>query len=274
MPIIKDQEYFFDIDSKIDKEIKKDFFFDYSVKEILLGFNWLKNIHSVLDYGCGIGVTLDLYLETTKNFSAVVYGVDISAGAIKRITDKYNADSYHFFRIQNNQIPQIADGSIDGCYMINVLHHSEDHLVIFNEIFRKLKTGGKFFLSDLSYNNFIINFGRNIFIYLPNFFKKRFSNDLVIDGNIPAKYNVDIEETTNQLKAAGFEIEEMGFGHLFVFIFDWLNKLFFIKKIPFYDQMLKLSNSMETFLLKHAFFQKKSHIFYIKCLKSDNENIT
>lgn len=265
--IIYDQEYFFNLNSQVDKKIKHGPFFEYATKEAVVGFRWLRDRTPFLDYGCGVGLTLQLYLDTTGNYDYEVYGVDIAEGAINKIKEKFKGNNYKFLKIQNNQLNQIKDSSLQGAYLIHVLHHAKKHEDIFNEISKKLAPGGKFFICDLSSSNIIISLSRKIFMIMPNFIKNRFSGDLVINGAIPDKYKVSISKVIVQLKQAGLEIETVGYGHLFVFLFSWLDKFTGLSRFKLFLKIYILFTKLEDFLLKYKLFQRQAELFYVKCIK-------
>jgi len=162
MTIVKNQEKFFNLNFRHHKSHAKGGFSDFYSEEIARdGFMWLKNEKKILDYGCGDGASIDLYLDSTNNSKSKIIGVDISEEGIKHIKIKY--PKYKFYKISNNLIPQIRDRSLDAVYLSHILHHAENHQSIFDEISKKLKKGGKLFICDLTANNFIINIARMIF---------------------------------------------------------------------------------------------------------------
>ena len=267
MSIIKNQANFFDRNAVADKPKinKESIFYKFTKHALSSHFYWIGEKRSVLEYGCGVGNTLDLYLEITKKNKSNIVGVDISQNAINEIQKKY--PQYKFYKIINNKIPQIEDASIGGCYLINVLHHTHNHREIFREIYKKLSVGGRFLIRDLSSNNLIIRIGRKTFCFMPNFIKNKFSNDLVVNGDIPEKYKVDTSSTILLLKECGFEIEKIDYGGLFIFIFEWLDKIFKISNVYLIKIVINYFIRVELFLLKYKFFNKRSEIFYIRCIK-------
>ena len=269
MTIVKNQEKFFDLNFRYQKSHKKGGFSDFYSEEIARdGFMWLKKEKKILDYGCGDGASIDLYLDATNNFKSKIIGIDISEEGIKQIKIKY--PKYKFYKISDNLIPQIPDGSLEAVYLSHILHHAENHRDIFNEINKKLKKGGKLFICDLTANNLFINIARMIFSIAPMSIRNKFSNDLVVDGDIPHKHHVDIDKTIAKLKKSGFDIVGINHKHLFLFIFFWINTIFKIdeNKSPLYLYFLKKVYRIESLLLKYNFFKKKAHMFSIKCLKN------
>lgn len=264
--IITDQEAFFNqsaLDEKVFKQ--KNIFYNYVNKEQVRGFNWLSESKSILEYGCGTGTSLDLFFKDRKKKDYTIYGVDIAELALEKAKKKY--PDFKFYKISNNKIPQIKNNSLEAAYMLHVLHHSHNHEDIFNEIYSKLEDEGKFFLSDLSSSNFIVKLGRILFLYLPVFVRNKFGDDLVVKGRIPEKYKVDIEKVVGQLKMTGFSVEEIGYGHLFFFIFGWLDRFIPLSKFKIVNFIYLNLIKLENWLLKYKPLQNQAEVFYIMAIK-------
>ncbi len=265
--VIKDQEAFFDLyTEKKTNIVPKNFIQFYEVNHLLDCFTWIERRRKILDYGCGQGSTLDLFFDTrdTKEFD--FFGVDISESQINVISKKY--PDFKFYKITNNSIPQIPDSSMDGVCLNVVLHHTEDHESILKEIYIKLKPSGRFYVIDLSSNNPILKLGLCLFRFMPEFIKNKFSDDYVVNGKIPEKIKVSIEDTITLLNQVGFEIIETGYGHLFFMIFCWLDRFIPFSKIGFILIVYKKIIALEQYLLKFKFFQKRAEVFFIKCKKN------
>jgi|GEM_PF-2754761 len=268
MTIIENQEDFFNKNALMTKKTLdvNNFFHDsYVFKELKNGFYWLNDQKNILDYGCGSGQTIDLFLKFNHGFHGKICGVDIAEEAIN--CAKKDFPNYTFLKIFDNKIPEKKDESFDGCYIVHVLHHSRNHQEMFNEIHRVLEKNGKLFICDLSSNNFLVRLGRLCFNIMPGFIKNKFHNDLVVDGNIPQKYKVNIPLVLKQLSKSGFEIQEVGYGHLFIFLFSWPAIVFGMFDSKIFKKILPSLFKIENFLLKFKFFKKRSELFYIKCTK-------
>jgi len=264
--IIEDQLRFFNENAIQEKpDLTASVFIKYSKREQTSGFVWLGDKKRILDYGCGTGASIDAFLKDNPCGKPLFIGVDIADLAIQKVQRRY--PNFTFYTIKDNKIPLVKDGSMDGAYLQHVLHHSHEHDAIFKEIYSKLEQGGKFFLSDLSSNNPIIKLFRGVFVLSPDFIKRRFSDDLVVDGKIPEKYKVDPGTIINKLKETGFSIQEVGYGHLCLFLFSWLDRFVPLSRLAFFRGLYKTLGSMEEHLLKYRFFQKTAEVFYIKCIK-------
>lgn len=245
---------------------KKDLIFYYANKELFHCFNWIENSEVILDYGCGWGNSLDLFFLTRDKSKYKIYGVDISAASIELASKRY--PEFSFIKISNNQIPQISDRSIEGVFLSHVLHHSREHEAIFKEIHRKLRPAGQFFLSDLTSQNPFLKICRKLFQLMPNILKEKFNDDLIVNGQIPEKLKVNIDETISILRKTGFEIIDVGYGHLFFFLFGWCDKLIPLSKCISVSAIYKKLIAFEKYLLRFTFFRKRAEVFYIKCKKN------
>lgn len=263
--IIKDQKLFFDLQAKKKKNSKSNYSAKFASKEIILGMQWLGKCDNILDYGCGEGTTIDFFLNYAQK-KVKITGIDLSDNAIINAKKKY--PNYLFYKIANNNLDIIQNNFFDGSYLIMVLHHATDHQKIFNEIYKKTKIGGKFFICDLSSNNPIIKLGRYLFRFVPKYVKKNFEeDDLVVDGSIPDKYPVNIEQTKKKLLKAGFKIDEVGHGHLFFFLLDWLNRFIPIFNFKFFRYLFDQICKLEKKLILTKVGKRYSEVFFIKCTK-------
>lgn len=265
--IISDQEAFFNQHSYPESEvIVNSLFHDYANKEQVETLSWLADKKKILDYGVGTGTSINVFLKGRDPRKYHIYGVDIAGKAIERAKKKY--PFYSFYKITNNNIPQIKNNSMEGAYMLHVLHHAHDHEAIFKETYAKLGKSGKYVINDLCSNNPFNRLARKLFVSMPSFVKKRFSDDLVVGESIPEKYKVDVEKVIRSLKKVGFSIEEVGYGHLFFFLFGWIDRFIPFSKLPIFPSFYKKLMALEAYLLKYDFFQRKAEVFYIKCRKN------
>lgn len=263
--IIVDQEKFFNLNSARKRSFKQTIFSEYANKEQIKSLKWITDCKIILEYGCGTGTSLDVFLKNRKINKYQIYGVDIAQLVINKAKENY--PQYNFYKISNNKIPQIKNNSLDAVFMFHVLHHADKHKDIFKEIHKKLKKDGKFLINDLSSNNPINKTARSLFVHMPLFVKNKFSDDLVVGESIPEKNKVSPQNVITQLKKAGFSIQEVGYGHLFFFIFAWLDKFVHLSGISFVENIYKQIIKIENTLLRYQFFQKYTEVFYIKCYK-------
>jgi len=216
LQIVEDQLRFFNENAIHEKpDLTASIFKEFVSKELSSGFTWMGERKRILDYGCGTGTAIDAFLKHNPHGKPLFIGVDIADMAIQKVRGRY--PDFTFYTIEDNKIPLVNDYSMDGAYLLHVLHHSHEHDAIFKEIFSKLEKGGKFFLCDLSSSNPILKLFRGLFVLSPDFIKRRFSDDLVVDGSIPEKYKVDPEDIINKLRETGFTIQEEGCALFYAF---------------------------------------------------------
>ncbi|BEI40378.1 hypothetical protein PHIN9_03090 [Polynucleobacter sp. HIN9] len=259
----KEQKIFFELNAlrEDDKQNLDEYFLAYSIQATLDGMRWLNTDELILDYGCGLGDSIEMYRLANNSYPSSLIGVDIAKNAISKIEKKY---AYNFYQITENKIPMLQDGIVSSVYMINVLHHTTTRNQIFCEVLRVLKPGGKFLIIDITDKNLFIEFGRKIFMYVPGYIKKQFSKDLIIENTIPEKLPVDPDTIVGDLISAGYEIERVGRHSLFFFVFDWFEKILKLEiSKGKYKNIYKPILWLENFLLRYKIFQNRSAILSI-----------
>lgn len=273
MKIEKDQKKFFDLHAAsrqkkglLSSLLITSFFYRLAVVEIREGFRWLSDRSSILDYGCGTGETIDLFLTITNSQPERIVGIDLSDACIEIAKSLY---PYEFYVVPDNSLSFLSPASLSGAFMVGILHHTESHQKILDEIYRVLEPGGKFLIVDMTKNNPLIEFARAFFPYAPKRIQQMFPDDLVIDRTIPEKLRVDVDETIAALKKAGFTVELVTYGHLFFFIFDWFERMTHlnISKTKF-NVIYSWIHRFEKRLLTMRFFKNRAHLFAIQAVKT------
>jgi arsenite methyltransferase len=103
-----------------------------------------------VDLGSGRG-TDAIRLAKITGPGGFVYGIDISEGMIKKSTDtskRLGVSNVSFLNSSLEQISlqnNIADLVVSNC----TINHSPDKQAVWNEVFRILKSGGRFVVSDI-----------------------------------------------------------------------------------------------------------------------------
>jgi hypothetical protein len=69
------------------------------------------------------------------------------------------------------------------------------------------------------------------------------------------------------LASVGFKNIEIGYGHLFFFIFEWIDKFIPFQKYQFVRRIYAELIDLEEYLLTKKFFKKYAEVFYIKGIK-------
>lgn len=267
---ISNQRNFFNLNAKLNKAYSKKTlstsFFDTYINAVERdGFNWLADCSSILEYGCGTGNSIRHFLNQAKRKNYKIYGVDIADEAIKIAKKRF--PKYIFWTIKNNNLSQMKNNSLDAVYMLHLLHHATQHSVIFKSIHLKLKKNGKLLINDLTSGNFFVSTARNIFYFIPSFIKRKFSDDLVVDGKIPDKYKIYPNQILSSLERSGYKIEEVKYAHLFFFLFGWIDRIVPLSKTSFIRKIYSRLISFENTLLKYDFFQKQAELISIKAVK-------
>lgn len=103
-----------------------------------------------VDLGCGRGNDV-IRMAQTVGDKGLAYGLDISDGMIekaKKNAEKLGVDNVMFVKseLESLRLPSnVADLLISNC----TLNHASDKTAVWNEIFRVLKKGGRFVVSDI-----------------------------------------------------------------------------------------------------------------------------
>lgn len=112
--------------------------------------NYAKDGDKILDYGCGNGRLLELFLSKTR-FSEIprtefweYIGADVSQKLIDIASGKYGADNIEFQKISSSGSLALPDNYFNVVYSIAVFHHfpKEHAEKIARELFRATKLGG------------------------------------------------------------------------------------------------------------------------------------
>lgn len=115
-----------------------------------LNFSKIQPGEICVDLGSGRGTDVLRMAELTGD-EGFVYGLDISDGMLKTAmgnAEKFGVLNVKFIRseLEKLELPdQTADLVISNC----TINHAEDKTAVWNEIFRILKRGGRFVVSDI-----------------------------------------------------------------------------------------------------------------------------
>jgi arsenite methyltransferase len=115
-----------------------------------------------VDLGSGRGTDVLRMAESVGKIG-FVYGIDISDGMLekaRRNAEKFGVTNVSFIRseLEKLELPDnVADLVISNC----TLNHASDKQAVWNEIFRIIKGGGRFVISDIYATNPIADEYRN-----------------------------------------------------------------------------------------------------------------
>ena len=115
-----------------------------------------------VDLGSGRGTDVLRMAESVGKIG-FVYGIDISDGMLekaRRNAEKFGVTNVRFVRseLEKLELPDnLADLVLSNC----TLNHASDKQAVWNEIFRILKKGGRFVISDIYATNEIADEYRN-----------------------------------------------------------------------------------------------------------------
>lgn len=121
-----------------------------------------KNGEVCVDLGSGRGTDV-LRMAESVGETGFVYGIDISDGMLekaRRNAEKFGATNVSFVRseLEKLELPdKTADLVISNC----TLNHASDKQAVWNEIYRILKKGGRFVISDIYATSTIADEYRN-----------------------------------------------------------------------------------------------------------------
>lgn len=94
----------------------------------------------VLEICCGKGEAFELLQNHVKNG----LGVDVSIRMLKAAKQNFPGSDYTFLQADATHLP-LSDNSISHVFILGGIHHVNQRQLLFNEIWRVLKPGGKFY---------------------------------------------------------------------------------------------------------------------------------
>lgn len=109
-----------------------------------------KKGETCLDLGSGRGTDV-LRMAEEVGENGMVYGIDISDGMIEKAratATKFNVHNAKFIKCELSEVP-LPSGIIDLVISNCTINHASDKLAVWQEIFRLLKEGGRFVVSDI-----------------------------------------------------------------------------------------------------------------------------
>lgn len=102
---------------------------------------------AVLDLGCGTGLELEFYFR--RNPGARVTGIDLSAGMLSALKDKFPDRELELIQGSYFDLP-LGENRFDAAVSVESLHHftQQEKTALYRKLHRALKDGGYFILTD------------------------------------------------------------------------------------------------------------------------------
>ncbi|MDE2312136.1 MAG: class I SAM-dependent methyltransferase [Patescibacteria group bacterium] len=106
-----------------------------------------KKTKKILDVGCGPGLLVKGFAEASRSWQ--VTGIDVSSHAL--VLAKKNCRQLKNIQFAKNDASKLkfSSHSFDAVVCKDTLHHFNDPVQVFKEIWRVLKPGGTLYLQDL-----------------------------------------------------------------------------------------------------------------------------
>lgn len=101
----------------------------------------------ILDLGCGTGLELNYYFAL--NPTAHITGIDLSAGMLAALREKFPDKELHLIQGSYFDVP-LGENRFDGAVSVESLHHftQEEKIPLYRRLFAALKPGAAFILTD------------------------------------------------------------------------------------------------------------------------------
>lgn len=127
-------------------------YFGEEVRQAALLHACLEPNQVAADLGCGTGYIL----EALAPLVSKAYGMDASAGMLEEARDKITAAGFKRAELIMGRIDELplADSSLDCAFSNMVLHHLPAPLTALAEVFRVLRPGGRYIVTDLEEHQF------------------------------------------------------------------------------------------------------------------------
>ena len=102
---------------------------------------------AVLDLGCGTGLELEYYFA--RNPDAKVTGIDLSAGMLQALKEKFPDKQLRLLQGSYFDLP-LGEACFDGAVSVESLHHftQKEKTALYRKLHGALKDGGYFILTD------------------------------------------------------------------------------------------------------------------------------
>ena len=116
----------------------------------------IKENISFLDLGCGTGWAVK-YVSTLAKGNGEFWGIDISNGMIEKAKENTKDSEVVKFRCANAEELPFNNDYFDAVLCTNSFHHYLNPSTVLDEIFRILKLNGRFYLLDVTNDDFFVS---------------------------------------------------------------------------------------------------------------------
>ena len=131
-------------------------YFRFMQRHLIISLK-LKANSNFLDLGCGTGWAV-YYASKICNEAGSFIGIDISDGMIKKAKQNYSyLKNVDFFHANSESLP-FKNNYFDFIICTNSFHHYSDPNKALLEVFRVLNKQGKFYILDVTSDDFFMKF--------------------------------------------------------------------------------------------------------------------
>ena len=129
------------VNSKLDYWYHKHFGFNRKLRSIQISNNSL-----ILEIGAGAGITSTFIADKFPN--SKIIATDFDPAQVEKAKQKVVRSNIEFRREDATQL-SFPKGYFDVCFASLVFHHIENFPQAINEVYRALKSGGRFFIYEI-----------------------------------------------------------------------------------------------------------------------------
>ena len=227
------------------------------------------SVRRILELGCGKGINISYLLK--MGFQGNIFGIDISSVAINHARKKVELKNVNL-SVQNATKLNFPNEFFDCVYVINLLHHVEDHLKVINEAKRVLRKNGKLLIVDLNGSNIFYKLAIKILPIFPKKLKNfLFEGDLFLDGEFPQRSAISSRQLKSLLEK-NFIIVYEDYYHLFFNYFYYLYKAMLYYSGRFFFLIFKILSILNFFLIRaenisRKIFKYSCDMYVFSCIK-------
>lgn len=232
---------------------------NYAEEGIYQVVNNLPKNSLVLELGCGAGEHT-VFLASLRNDIYLV-AVDLSFKSVVETRERIRKDKQvkckvSFIVADAEKLP-FRDKAFSAMIIVMFFHHVAHIDKTLGETKRLLSQKGVGLIVDILANNPLTVLARKIFPHLPFNFKKKFSQDYLLEsGEIPQVMPHKLEEIKKEIRRAKLKIIKEVRHDLFLFTLSSLGIILPVIKYLFPELILNFLYNVEKKMLKNIFWRK------------------